>query len=102
MLRGDGIASGNRFPRVSQRCFEAVTNVGTRPTFDGAGFSVETHILDFEPIDLNESTALELEFLIRLREEKRFDSPESLKAQIMKDVGRAQRYFRLAVRGERA
>jgi riboflavin kinase / FMN adenylyltransferase len=79
----------------STRCFQAVTNVGTRPTFD-AGFSIETHILDFEPIEIDESTPLELEFLLRLREEKRFDSPESLKAQIMKDVGRAQRYFRRA------
>ena len=56
-----------------ERCFEAVTNVGTRPTFDGAGFSIETHILNFEPMEMNESTQLELEFLMRLREEKRFN-----------------------------
>jgi riboflavin kinase/FMN adenylyltransferase len=78
------------------RCFEAVTNVGKRPTFEGAGFSIETHILDFEPVEIDESTQLELEFLMRLRAEKRFDSPEALKAQIMTDVGRAMRYFRRA------
>jgi riboflavin kinase/FMN adenylyltransferase len=78
------------------RTFRAVTNVGVRPTFDGAGFSIETHILDFEPVDMDESTPLELEFLLRLRGEKKFPSPEELKAQIMKDVGRAQRYFRRA------
>ncbi|HEY2858819.1 MAG TPA: bifunctional riboflavin kinase/FAD synthetase [Terracidiphilus sp.] len=77
----------------SDRCFQAVTNVGMRPTFDGAGFSIETHILDFEPIELGEDTPLELEFLMRLREEKRFDSTESLRAQILKDVARARRYF---------
>jgi riboflavin kinase / FMN adenylyltransferase len=78
------------------RCFEAVSNAGMRPTFDGAGFSIETHILNFEPIEIDESTPLELEFLMRLRAEKRFESPEALKAQIMKDVARAQRYFRRA------
>lgn len=83
---------------VPPRCFQAVTNVGARPTFEGAGFSVETHILDFEPIEMNESTPLELEFLMRLRDEKRFDSAESLKAQILKDVARAKRYFHLAGR----
>jgi riboflavin kinase/FMN adenylyltransferase len=33
---------------------------------------------------------------MRLREERRFPSPEALKAQILRDVERAQRYFRLA------
>jgi riboflavin kinase/FMN adenylyltransferase len=70
--------------------------VGSRPTFEGAGFGVETHILDFEPVDLGEDTPLDLEFLMRLRGEKKWESPEALKEQIMKDVGRAKRYFRLA------
>ncbi len=83
-------------PDVSERCFEAVTNVGNRPTFEGAGFGVETHILDFEPVELNEETPVELEFLLRLRGEMKWPSPEALKAQIFKDVARAKRYFRLA------
>ncbi len=81
--------------RVAGRAFEAVTNVGNRPTFDGVGFGVETHILNFEPVELGEDTPLELEFLMRLREERKFPSPQELKAQIMKDVARAKRYFRL-------
>ncbi|HEY1984279.1 MAG TPA: bifunctional riboflavin kinase/FAD synthetase [Terracidiphilus sp.] len=80
---------------VGERCFQAVTNVGNRPTFEGVGFGVETHILDFEPVDLNDETHLELEFLYRLRSEMTWPSPEALKAQIFKDVGRAKRYFRL-------
>jgi riboflavin kinase / FMN adenylyltransferase len=83
---------------VAGRCFQAVTNVGNRPTFEGAGFSVETHILDFEPIELGEETPLELEFLFRLRPEIQWPSPEALKAQILKDVARAKRYFRLCGR----
>jgi len=80
---------------VAERCFRAVTNVGNRPTFDGAGFSVESHILNFEPVEMDENTPIEIEFLKRLREEKRFDSTESLKAQIMNDVARARRFFAL-------
>jgi riboflavin kinase/FMN adenylyltransferase len=81
---------------IGERCFQAVTNVGNRPTFDGAGFSVETHILDFEPVELTEKTPLYLEFLFRLRGEEKFPNPAALKAQIMKDVARAKRYLRLA------
>ena len=82
--------------RVGGRYFHAVTNVGNRPTFSDAGFSVESHILNFEPVESDETTPLELEFLKRLREERRFDSTESLKAQIMNDIARASRFFRLA------
>ncbi len=81
---------------VGERCFQAVTNVGNRPTFEGVGFGVETHILNFEPVDLEEGTKLELEFLLRLRPEITWPSPEALKAQIFRDVARAKRYFRLA------
>jgi riboflavin kinase/FMN adenylyltransferase len=80
---------------IGDRCFQSVSNVGNRPTFLGAGFSVESHILDFEPTDANEETAIELEFLLRLRGEIRWPSPDALRAQILKDVGRAKRYFRL-------
>jgi riboflavin kinase/FMN adenylyltransferase len=81
---------------VGDRCFQSVTNVGNRPTFGEASFAVESHILDFEPIDLGETTTLELEFLYRLRGEMTWPSPEALKTQIFKDVARAKRYFRLA------
>ena len=84
---------------IGERRFQAVTNVGNRPTFEGAGFSVETHILDFEPVDLNDETPLVLEFLLRLRGEIEWPSPEALKAQIFKDVARAKRYFRLQAAG---
>ena len=84
--------------KIAGCTFQAVTNVGNRPTFEGVGFGVETHILNFEPVELGEDTPLELEFLPRLRGEFKFPSPEALKAQIMKDVARAKKYFRLAVK----
>ena len=80
---------------VADKCFESVTNVGNRPTFEGVGFGVETHILNFEPVDLTDETPLGLEFLFRLRGEVQWPSTEALKAQIFKDVNRSSRYFRL-------
>jgi riboflavin kinase/FMN adenylyltransferase len=80
---------------VNGRRFQAVTNVGNRPTFGEASFAVESHILDFEPVALDEQTPVELEFLLRLRGEIQWPSPEALKAQIFRDVAKAKRYFRL-------
>ncbi|WP_263359134.1 bifunctional riboflavin kinase/FAD synthetase [Acidicapsa ligni] len=81
---------------VGTRCFQAVSNIGNRPTFGEPSFAVESYILDFEPIDLSDDTPLQLEFLLRLRPEITWPSPEALKAQIMKDVSRAKRYFHLS------
>jgi len=81
---------------LNGRTFQAVTNVGNRPTFGEASFAVESHILDFEPIEINDATPIELEFLLRLRGEIEWPSPEALKAQILRDVARAKRFFRLA------
>jgi riboflavin kinase/FMN adenylyltransferase len=75
--------------------FEAVTNVGNRPTFGADSFTVESHLLNFHPIDLTEDTPLELAFLHRLRPEQRWPSPEALREQIGRDVARARRYFHL-------
>ncbi|MGC2584051.1 MAG: riboflavin kinase, partial [Acidobacteriaceae bacterium] len=79
---------------------DAVTNAGVRPTFDGAGFAVESHLLDGLPAaEITDMTPVEVCFLMRLREERRFPSPEALRAQIARDVQRAREYFR---RSERA
>jgi riboflavin kinase / FMN adenylyltransferase len=81
--------------RVAGEWFDAVTNVGNRPTFGADSFAVESHLLDFHPIELEEETPLRLVFYRRLREERRWPSPEALKEQIMRDVGRAKRYLHL-------
>ena len=80
---------------VNGETFDAVTNVGVRPTFGAESFAIETHILNFHPIDLEPETQVELTFLKRLRDEIKFPDTDALKAQIGKDVGKAQRYFRL-------
>jgi riboflavin kinase / FMN adenylyltransferase len=73
--------------------FEAVTNVGNRPTFGTDSFAVESHLLNFHPIALAEDTPLRLTFLRRLRDEQRFPSAEALRDQIGRDVTQARRYF---------
>jgi len=75
--------------------FQAVTNLGVRPTFGESSFAVESHLLDFHPIDLTEKTPLRLTFLRRLRAEERFANVETLRDQIARDVTRARRYFAL-------
>lgn len=79
---------------IAGECFDAVTNVGNRPTFGEDSFSVESHLLNFRPMELDPEAKLRLHFLARIREERKWPSPEALKAQIMKDVWFAQKYFR--------
>jgi riboflavin kinase/FMN adenylyltransferase len=79
----------------SSETFDAVTNVGNRPTFGADSFAVESHLLNFHPIALEETTPLTLTFLHRLRPEKRWPNPEALREQIGRDVAKAKRYFSL-------
>jgi riboflavin kinase/FMN adenylyltransferase len=76
------------YVRVEGRMFKAVTNVGTRPTFQGEATTVETHIIGFEG-DLYGET-LRVLFAKRLRDEIRFESGEALACQISQDVERAK------------
>lgn len=78
------------------RTWPSITNIGTRPTFEGAGASIETYLL--EPLEGATPTRIRLEFRARLRAEEKFPNPEALKAQIMADVQRAQAYWRRAKR----
>ncbi len=80
---------------ASAETFEGVTNIGNRPTFGADSFAVETYLLRFHPIPLDETTPLRLTFLKRLREERKWPSPEALKQQIGIDVARAERWFHL-------
>ncbi len=81
--------------RVGMECFDSVTNVGGRPTFGTESFAVETHLLNFHPIELSPDTEVEIYFLQRLRDEIKFPSIEALREQIARDVRKARRYFHL-------
>jgi len=82
--------------RVGGEWFDSVTNVGNRPTFGDELFAIETHLLNFHPIELKPETEVELSFLQRLRDEIKFPSVEALKDQIGRDVKKATRYFVLS------
>lgn len=81
--------------RVGEECFDSVTNIGNRPTFGAESFAIETHLLDFQPVELTAETPVELFFLSRLRDEIKFDSVDTLRNQIAKDIRKSRRYFGL-------
>lgn len=80
--------------RVGAECFDSVTNIGNRPTFGSDSFAIESHLLNFHPLELTAETEVELHFLDRLRDEVKFPSVEALKKQIGRDVAKAERYLR--------
>ncbi len=76
---------------VLGRAYHSATNVGMRPTFDGASLAIETHLFDFsEEIG---SGQMEIRFWHRLRDEKKFSGPEALRAQIQQDITHARSFF---------
>lgn len=69
----------------------SATNVGVRPTFGETRRVIETHVLGYEG-DLYGRT-MRLSFVQRLRDERRFESVDALRAQIAADVERATALF---------
>jgi riboflavin kinase/FMN adenylyltransferase len=69
---------------------DAVTNIGIRPTFDEALGKpiIETHILNFDQ-DLY-GKRIEITFIDRLRDERKFNGPDELLDQINRDIARAK------------
>jgi riboflavin kinase/FMN adenylyltransferase len=74
------------------RNWPSITNIGQRPTFNGQGITIETYLLS--SLDGEPPQEISVEFLRWVREERKFENAEALKAQILRDVGRAQAYFR--------
>ena len=70
--------------------WNSITNVGNRPTFGGDGLSIETFLLSSGLTP----GRISVEFLRRVRKERKFESAEALKQQILHDVSRAQTFFR--------
>jgi riboflavin kinase / FMN adenylyltransferase len=64
--------------RVGTECFDSVTNVGNRPTFGADSFAIETHLLNFHPMELTPESEVEICFLDRLRDEIKFPSVDGV------------------------
>jgi riboflavin kinase/FMN adenylyltransferase len=91
VLPGNGVYITRTHDAENGRAWKSVTNVGRRPTFNGDALTIETYLL--EPFE-EAPRRIRVEFLSRIREERKFDSPEALKARIFTDVRRAENYFR--------
>ena len=78
---------------AGNRSFNSVTNLGVRPTVDGLQHRLETHILDFPPVDHSGDLygqVLTVDFVARLRDEQRFSGLDALIAQIQLDIAQAR------------
>ena len=88
-----GVYAG--WAQVAGQRLAMVTNIGTRPTFDGRGTTVEVHLLEGGRDLYGERLVAELHH--RLRAEQRFDGPEALVEQIGRDVRDARGLLGLEV-----
>jgi riboflavin kinase/FMN adenylyltransferase len=94
VIPADGVyITRTRDLETGQR-WNSITNAGNRPTFGGGGLTIETFLLS--PFDGLTPGRIAVEFLRRVRDERKFESAEALKQQILRDVGRAQTFFRRA------
>lgn len=77
--------------KLANRVHKSITNIGFRPTFGKNSLLIESHIFDFN----NEvyDKKLGIEFLNRLRDEKKFDGIDELKKAISDDIMTANKYF---------
>jgi riboflavin kinase/FMN adenylyltransferase len=75
---------------VDGEAFPSVTNLGMRPTFNGAHVTVESNLFGFD----REVTSgkMEVQFLERLRDEQKFGGVEALREQVLKDIERAKEF----------
>jgi riboflavin kinase/FMN adenylyltransferase len=72
--------------------YPSITNIGTRPTFEsGKEPIIETHVIDLEKEMYG--TKIRVGFVQRLRDEKKFESVDALKAQVEADRDRAKNLF---------
>jgi riboflavin kinase/FMN adenylyltransferase len=71
--------------------YRAATNVGMRPTFNGAHVTVESYLLDFD--QTLTSGPMTVRFLARLRDEMKFSGPQALRQQILADIDRVKKFF---------
>jgi len=76
---------------LGEKTYRAATNVGVRPTFDGARITIESHLFDFS--ENLTGGKMEVHFWARLRDEQKFPGPDALRTQVLRDIEEARRYF---------
>lgn len=68
---------------VDKKIYKGITSVGNNPTVNGKNITVETHILSFDENIYGKK--IKLYFISKIRNEKKFNSLEELKNQLVKD-----------------
>ncbi len=95
VIPANGVYVTRTRDREGVRVWNSITNIGLRPTFGASEeLSIETFLL--EPMGGETPRRIQVEFLWRVRDERKFETPEALKQQILRDVRVAQTYFRRA------
>jgi riboflavin kinase/FMN adenylyltransferase len=77
---------------VADTAVPGIANVGCRPTVDGTRSLLEVHLFDFSGEIYGRY--VQVSFLKKLREERRFSSFDTLREQILLDVDQARAFFR--------
>ncbi|MBL8292542.1 MAG: bifunctional riboflavin kinase/FAD synthetase [Bryobacterales bacterium] len=96
VLPAQGVYVTSTVDAQDGRQWPSVTNIGMRPTFGGDSLTVETYLL--RPLEGTTPSRIGVSFLRRLREERKFADAGALKAQILRDVWKAEAYFRRRTR----
>jgi riboflavin kinase / FMN adenylyltransferase len=86
VIPASGVYAG--FVRFGEKEYAACTNVGVAPTFGRTERRVEAYLLDFEG-DLY-GRVVDVSFVKRIRQERRFSGVDELIGQIRRDVGEAR------------
>jgi riboflavin kinase/FMN adenylyltransferase len=79
--------------RTDTGVYPSVTNVGLRPTFNGANLAIESHLFGFA--ENLTSGKVEVRFLAWLRDEQKFADVAALREQVLRDIARAKQYHQL-------
>lgn len=74
--------------KVNNKVYKGITSVGSNPTVEGKAITVETHILDFNEDIYGE--IIEVSFIKRIRNEKKFNGIKDLQSQLEKDKNLAR------------
>ena len=77
-----------RVAGLADRELDAVANLGTRPTVDGSGVVLEVHVFDWSGDVYGRN--VDVSFVSKIRDERKFDSFDALRAQIGRDSARAR------------
>ncbi len=74
--------------KLEGQMFDGVLNMGTRPTFDGVKFQIESHLFHFGEMAYGKE--IEIFFIEKIRDEQVFPDPEALVDQIKQDIAAAK------------